>query len=546
MDVVSRVASSPRTRGPDAGPGAGPVSDPVSGPVVSPAQARAQSTAPAPAPTQAPDGVHRGPLHAAARALGLDLPSTGYVRTSVPVAAPWLGGVENAVELAPTSLQILEGALPPGLRGTLLRNGPGRFERGGERVPHWFDGDGGILRVEVKDGRATGSYRFVQSDAVREEETAGRFLRPVFGYLPAGVPCERSLLRAKNPSNTHVVAAGDRLLALYEGGVPVALHKDTLETIGPVDLGGLKPGETFTAHPHQDADDRTFAFAFDPRPGQGVSVLELDRAGSVIKRRELHTMDTPPHDFVSAGDFLVFVEPPVKMSPLGAIAGFSPVAESLRFNEVGYTRIHVVKKDTLEEVGYGLAPAFSSAHFGSARIEDDGSLSFVAFVPRENDPSGKAMARFTRGERVDVGGTPTRFHIDPGTGRVLKQVAIADVRAEWPSSDERHAGQCKPELWCATQSSRSGYFDGFARLDRTSGITDRFALPDGVFTNEPLFAPDANDEHAGWLTALVYDSRADRSEVWVMDAFDLQKGPVARVGLPSVVPFGFHGTFLPG
>ena len=500
--------------------------------------ASTSSTAGAPA--------HEGLCRAAARALGLERPSNGYVRTSVPVQSRWLGGVENAHELAPTTLTLLEGALPAGLRGTLLRNGPGRFERGGERVPHWFDGDGGVLKVQFRNGQAVGSYRFVQSDATRAEEAAGRFLRPVFGYLPAGGPSERSLLRAKNPSNTHIVDVGDRLLALYEGAGPVALKKDTLETIGPVDLGGLRAGESFTAHPHKDSDGRTFAFSFDPRPGFGVSVLELDAAGAIVKRRGLKTMATPPHDFVSVGDYLIFVEPPVKMSPLGAIAGFSPVADSLRFDAAGRTRIHVVKKDSLEEVGYGLAPPFSSAHFGGARVEADGSLSFVAFVPPDNDPAGKSMARFTRGERVNVGGVPTRFHIDAGTGRVLDQVQLADVRAEWPAVDERAAGQCKDDLWCATQSAQSGYFDGFARLDRYTGVADQCALPAGVFTNEALFAPDADDADRGWLTALVYDSRVDRSEIWVMDAFDLQKGPVARLGLPTVVPFGFHGSFVPG
>ena len=38
----------------------------------------------------------------------------------------------------------VEGALPPWLRGTLFRNGPSRFERGGRRYAHMLDGDGAV------------------------------------------------------------------------------------------------------------------------------------------------------------------------------------------------------------------------------------------------------------------------------------------------------------------------------------------------------------------------------------------------------------------
>ncbi|WP_181691025.1 carotenoid oxygenase family protein [Natronomonas sp. LN261] len=34
----------------------------------------------------------------------------------------------------------VEGSIPEWLSGTLVRNGPGRFEAGDSRVNHWFDG----------------------------------------------------------------------------------------------------------------------------------------------------------------------------------------------------------------------------------------------------------------------------------------------------------------------------------------------------------------------------------------------------------------------
>lgn len=477
--------------------------------------------------------------------LGVRLPSTALSRTSVPVDAPWLGGVENAAEVTGAALVPLEGALPPGLRGTLLRNGPGRFERGGERVPHWFDGDGGILRVGFGgDGGASVDYRFVQGRAFVADEAAGRYTRPAFGYLPEGSPVVRSLLRAKNPANTNILAFGDRLLALYEGARPTALDPQTLDTIGEVDLGALGKGESFTAHPHKDADGRTFGFTFKQGPGGGASVVELGQDGDILRKVALPGLKTPPHDFVSAGPFLVFLETPTTTNALPALVGLRAIGDEIGWNERGRTRIHVVDKESLDVIVTGNAPPFSSAHFGGGRLEDDGTISFVAFVPDKNDPSGEGMARFSRGERVEVGGRPTRLHVDPKTGDIVKRVVLADVRAEWPAEDPREAGDGGPALWCATQT-KSGYFDGYARIDRERGLVDEVALPAGVFGNEPVVVVDADDVARRWLVTVQYDSRQDRSELVVYDGDRLAAGPTFRGALPSVVPFGFHGSFVP-
>jgi len=477
--------------------------------------------------------------------LGVRLPSTALSRTSVPVDAPWLGGVENAAEVTGAALTPLQGTLPPGLRGTLLRNGPGRFERGGERVPHWFDGDGGILRVAFGgDGKAGVDYRFVKGRAFVADEAAGRYTHPAFGYLPEGSPVVRSLLRAKNPANTHILAFGDRLVALYEGARPTALDPQTLDTIGEVDLGALGKSECFTAHPHTDADGRTFGFTFQPGPGGGAAVVELGDDGEILHKVALPGLKSPPHDFVSAGPFLVFIETPTTQNALPALVGLRAIGDEIGWNERGRTRMHVVDKESLDVIVTGNAPPFSSAHFGGGRLEDDGTISFIAFVPHENDPSGQSMARFSRGERVEVGGRPTRVHIDPKTGDIVKRVVLADVRAEWPAEDPREAGDGGDALWCATQR-RSGYFDGYARLDRDRGLVDEVPLAPGVFGNEPVVVADADDPSRRWLVTVQYDSRKNRSELVVYDADRLAAGPAFRGALPSVVPFGFHGSFIP-
>ena len=49
----------------------------------------------------------------------------------------------------------VEGRLPAGLRGTLYRTGPARFQLGSTQYMHWFDGDGMVQAFRLAAGRAS-------------------------------------------------------------------------------------------------------------------------------------------------------------------------------------------------------------------------------------------------------------------------------------------------------------------------------------------------------------------------------------------------------
>ena len=70
-------------------------------------------------------------------------------RSASAEAAPWrkaFAGVR--ADFSPTQLRS-EGQWPIDFRGMLLRNGPARFERAGERYQHWFDADGSVTGLGV-------------------------------------------------------------------------------------------------------------------------------------------------------------------------------------------------------------------------------------------------------------------------------------------------------------------------------------------------------------------------------------------------------------
>ena len=69
----------------------------------------------------------------------------------------WTRAYASAVD-APADYKIddITGKLPETLRGTVFRNGPGNFERGGERYAHVLDGDAfdALERHALADARA--------------------------------------------------------------------------------------------------------------------------------------------------------------------------------------------------------------------------------------------------------------------------------------------------------------------------------------------------------------------------------------------------------
>jgi carotenoid cleavage dioxygenase len=62
-----------------------------------------------------------------------------------------------------------------------------------------------------------------------------------------------------------------------------------------------------------------------------------------------------------------------------------------------------------------------------------------------------------------------------------------------------------------------------------------------VFT--PRSAESAEGD--GFLFTVQYIREENRSDLLILDASDLEQGPIARVHLSHRVPAGFHGSWVP-
>jgi all-trans-8'-apo-beta-carotenal 15,15'-oxygenase len=457
-----------------------------------------------------------------------------------------------------TRLPVVSGALPAGLRGVLFRNGPGRLERGGVTYGHPFDGDGMITRFAFSDQGVTYRNRFVETRELVAERAAGRLLFRGFGTnLPGGLGSNLLRLRFKNAANTSVLPWGDRLLALWEGGLPHALDPVTLASAGRHDFGGqlqatgswldrwIAPELPFSAHPKIDPETGelfNFGTLFGRR--HRLMIYRATVAGGMTTPRALPLNRMVfLHDFTLTRRYLVFFLFPVAFDVPSALVGLKPPAEALAAQHGAPTRVWLVPRDGGDTVEFEARPGFVF-HFAGAHEE---GASVVV--------DGFRMDRFPKVEGGDLlRGAPvvnypppilTRFTITPGR-RQVDERALTEHPGELPGLSPTTTLGPRRHVWAI--GARPGHPDPFFpclwKLDTVTGKTTLLDTETDL-PGEPVLVPrpGARDEEDAWLLSLVYRAASRRSELLILDARSLEE--VCRLTLPHHVPPGFHGVWVP-
>jgi all-trans-8'-apo-beta-carotenal 15,15'-oxygenase len=454
--------------------------------------------------------------------------TTSKPSTTKPV---WGQALEApAPEFPQAQLQILAGAIPDGLRGTLYRNGPGRLERGGKRVGHWFDGDGAILAVKFADGAASAVYRYVQTKKYQEESQVDRWLYGNYGMLPSGNLWERVGKSLGNAANTSVLALPDRLLALWEGGAPHALDLDTLATIGTDNLGVESNPLVYSAHPKVDPiSGHIYNFGISIGAQCKLNLYESDLSGKVIQftQTKLPRLTTV-HDFLMVGKYLVFCINPIEIQPLPILLQLASYSESIRWKPELGTQIMVFDRENLSLVSNFTAEPWYQWHFGNGYVDGNGQI--LCDLVRYPDF-----------------GTLWQLVIDPSAGKLISSEQLSDRSCEFPLVERDRVGREWRYTYLALHKPNAilsqEIVGTIGRFDRHTNTLTTADLASHLYPTEPIHVVDKFDANRGWILTVIYDGDRHQSEVWIYDRDRLDESPICRLGLPSVVPMGFHGTW---
>jgi all-trans-8'-apo-beta-carotenal 15,15'-oxygenase len=436
----------------------------------------------------------------------------------------------------------IEGKIPQALRGVFYRNGPGLFERGGQRYQHWFDGDGLLNAWRFTDAGVSHQAKFIRTEKFIAESEANEFLMPSFG---TAIKAKRAVKNSDsvNTANTNVVRLGSRLLAMWEGGSAYDLDPQTLATRGPVTWKPELKAMPFSAHPKVEADGTFWNFG---TAGFGKIVLyHLSAAGEMLR---YHLLDAPPcamvHDFAVSQKHMIFLLAPVTMDRESLKAG-SSFGESLRWNAKESVKVLVVEKSDFTKQRVMEMPAFMVFHFGNAW--EMNNVIRVDFVKSDNlDIMSNYMPRLMRGESVTADVSNACFmKIDLNRGRCTIEERAEQV--EFPRIDPRFVAQRNRLVFYPTYvgNDATSRFNSVLSVDTETGKTDQFSFGEGVQLEEHIIVPKPGSvrEGEGWLMGVGFDANRQQSFATVFDALNLSAGPTAIARLPYWVPLCFHGNF---
>lgn len=453
----------------------------------------------------------------------------------------------------------ITGRVPEWLRGAYYVNGPARFERGGRRYKHWLDGDGMVCALRFSDQGIRFTSRFIQTRKLQEEDAAGEFLFRAFGTAFPGDRLRRNLM-LEPPVNVSVYPFAGTLLAFGEQTLPMELDPVTLATRGEFDFHGrLNEVSPFAAHPKLDPETGhliNFGISYSAKQPM-LNVYEFDGAGN-LARRSRYPIELPHsnHDFGLAGRHCVFFLSPLLMDFARFWSEGVSVMESLRWEPERGSRILIAPRGGPAEAAFTV-PAGQGycLHlincFEEGRMLTADILELEAPVYAEYQPIPDLFSTV-------LPCRPVRYRIDLETRQLAERIAMDyDRTPDFPSIDPCLVSRSYHDFWMlgisASGAGGRKFFDQLARGSwREGGASDLFQAPIGEYlAGEPVYVgnpdivgnPDLRDEGVVMIEHL--NARSDEAAFLLFDAFDVKRGPIARLPLRQRLHPGFHASFLP-
>ncbi len=421
----------------------------------------------------------------------------------------------------------VEGRLPAGLDGLYVRSGPNPYPGRGDLRYHWLSGDGMVHGIRLGGGRAL----WYRNRWVNAPDVARVRQQPAPPVVDTLVP--------DGTGNANALMHAQRLYVFSEMGLPYELS-DSLETLTMTDFGGPMPAGSI-AHPHIDAvTGELHTLAYHPEPPY-LRHHVVDAAGRMRSVREL-PIDRPilVRDFGLTAEHLVVFDLPVCFDEETMFEG-EPLP--YRWDRHGSARIGLVPRtgDPSATQWFEIDACWVP-RVAAVRSRSDRTIVEVIQRP----------ALFDADVRGDDEGSPSlqRFTLERRRGRIAHEVVDADEQ-HLPCADGRTPPGRDDLYWTLGITPLDGRHPpaGDRIMRHRIGREERrvYALPEGWRLSAPTFVPahERSARGSGWLLAFAHSARDANSRFMVFDSTRPDVGPVASVTIPTRIPFGFDGCWMP-
>ena len=463
----------------------------------------------------------------------------------IPLYRGW--GAPHRLESDVRDLELVHGALPPGLNGTLYRCGPDRQYPPLFRDDIFIDGEGMAHMFRFQDGHVDYRSRWVRNERFLLQQQARRSL---FGRYRNRYTNDPSVAgKGMGTANTNMVWHGGRLLVLKEDSLPIEVDPDTLETRGEWRFHGELKAVSLTAHPKLDLHtNELLAFSYQARGDctRDFACFTVD-AGGRIAHEMWFEMPYPGmvHDFAVTDSHVVVPFFPL-ITDLPTLKQGGPF---YRWHPDGESFYAILpRRGSAAEIRWFRGPAVSAGHMMNALTEGTKVHLDVCLY------QGNCFDFFPSSDGSAFRPVPpqlTRMTFDLER-ESMEMRLLLPAPAEMPKCDDRYMGKpyrygyviCRPPdaVAGAVGMSAIGCFDHV-----TGALATWSPGPDsGV--QEPTFVPRARGaaEGEGYLLVLVNRLAEMRSDLAILDARNVAAGPLALLRIPTRVRSTFHGMFVPG
>jgi len=444
-----------------------------------------------------------------------------------------------------TDLEVI-GELPRDLDGVYLRNteNPVHDPIG---TYHPFDGDGMIHAMAFRDGRAEYRNRFVRTKGFEAEQVAGGSLWAGLAENPArskrpGWGAQGGL---KDSSSTDVVVhAGKILSTFYQCGEGYRLDPLTLDQLG---TEAWVPADGISAHPK--VDEATGELLFFNYAKQAPH-MHYGVVGADNRLKHLIPIPLPgprlPHDMAFTKRFSIFADLPLFWDPELLAKGY----HAARFHRDLPTRFAIVPRyGQPEDIRWFEAKPCYVLHWMNA-YEDGDEVVLDGYFQEDPQPPplegfgprlGQMMAYL---DEHSMKPRLYRWRFNLKTGAVSEGL-LDDRILEFGTFNQQIAGEKGRYLYSTTAKPGWFLFTGLVKHDLGTGRSWRLDFGPNRYGSEAPFAPrvGARSEDDGYLVSFVTDLEADRSECIVVDAADIEAGPVCRILLPHRISSGTHACW---
>lgn len=455
---------------------------------------------------------------------------------------------EIAIEELP-----IKGTLPTWLSGTLIRNGPAKFEVGKKKLRHWFDGFAMLHKFSFQNGKVSYANKFLESKAYKYSKEKGEISYSEFATDPCRSIFKRFAQmfspRPTDNANVNISRISNEFVALTEIPLPIEFDPQTLQTVGVSKYDDKLKGIITTAHPHYDFERKegiNYLTHFSAL--NSYNVYRIPRGS---KKRE--TIGTIPakepaymHSFGITQNYVVLAEYPFVINPLSLLLSGKPFIENFKWKPSNGTNFLLVDRKTGKLKGRYSTEAFFAFHHINA-FEENGKVIIDIVAYPNTDIVQSLYLDVLRGDvnkKMISAGELRRYEISFSDSSVKYQT-LSDDPIELPRINYELSNTKNYRFVYGTGSERNNpdnFLDRLVKID----IKERSSKTwkeDECYPGEPVFISSLNatKEDEGVIISVVLNAKKGNSFMLILDAGSFAE--VARAEVPHHIPFGFHGQF---